>query len=167
MGHSSQFSWRSTYSTNECGKVAYGSRKAARLGAKRTPKARHEPPRRAYRCPHCKWWHWGHLPNAVRHGALTIGEAYGTRQVEMAPNQRPVDMTKGVFTPREVADRFRVTVSTVYDWVRNYQKDKPGAAQLPGFRTADGQWRVSVRSAMEILGGGEHDDGPITEQVSD
>jgi hypothetical protein len=58
--------------TNACGKIAYHTRGDADLARSQWPG--HDQTIRAYRCRRCCLYHLGHLPEAVRRGAVTIGE---------------------------------------------------------------------------------------------
>lgn len=115
---------------------------------------------RAYNCPYCPYWHVGHLPYLVRTGQLTARQYYylaKRREVPM-PGQRPIDMTEGLMTPTEVADAFRVTVQTVYQWARAYQANNLDSnhAQLDAMLTPGGEWRFSTKAVQAILEDGRH-----------
>lgn len=157
-------SWQNRVgASNSCGKVAYLSRKAAKLNGSKLHNGASKGRMRPYRCPVCDLWHVGHLPRVVIRGFMTAGEAYGRVEVEMAPGQRPVDMTEGIFTPSEVASIFHVSPTVVYTWCRNYQegptRPHQGKASIAAFRTAEGQWRISGRAVREALEAQEETEG--------
>jgi hypothetical protein len=152
--------WMRLGARNDCGKVAYATRRAAKDGLQRLPDRGKG--MRPYKCSYpqgspqegCGWWHNGHLPRAVQRGDVTAGEAYGRKDMEVPVGQRPIDMTEGIMTPREVAARFRVRMSTVYEWARAYQANHPDCVhpQLAAFMTPGGEWRFSVKAVREAMG---------------
>jgi hypothetical protein len=61
-----------------CGKVVYLSRKVARQVVRKLPDRNPRP--RAYRCPaNPDHWHVGHIPHAMRQGAITREQWYEAR----------------------------------------------------------------------------------------
>lgn len=60
---------------NECGVIAFGSRKQARQRSKHLP-GKHVRP---YRCPDCELWHLGHLPVVVLVGEVSASEWYSAK----------------------------------------------------------------------------------------
>lgn len=75
--------------TNDCGKVAYRSRKAARHGSRYRP-ASDGVRMRAYHCEDgCGLWHLGHNPGPVRRGEVSTDEYY--RRGRYAPDDNEIE----------------------------------------------------------------------------
>lgn len=142
-----------------CEKIPYRTRKDARRDAHRriVPAGGRM---RAYRCERCPYWHVGHLPEMVRKGQLTAAQFYyyAKRRELPVAGQRPIDMTGGLMTPREVADAFRVSVQTVLIWARAFQANNPDSetGQLDAILTPGNQWRFSRNAVMARLENGCH-----------